>query len=63
MAKKITLETMCILETILNYSKSLDKNIDETYIWPTVKQKIMKYRPFVKFNMERMKLELRKMLT
>ena len=63
MAKKITLETMCILETILNYIKSLDNNIAETYIWPTVKQKILKYRPFVKFDMVRMKLELRKILT
>jgi hypothetical protein len=63
MAKKITLETMCILETLLNYTKTLDKHITETYVWPTVKTKIIKYRPFIKFNMERMKLELRKMLT
>ena len=62
MAKKITLETMCILETLVNYTKVFDKKIQETYIWPTVKRKILKYRPFIKFNKERMKLELRKML-
>ena len=62
MAKKITLETMCILETLVNYTKVLDKKIDETYVWPTVKRKIIKYKPFIKFNKERMKLELRKML-
>ena len=62
MAKKITLETMCILETLVNYTKVFDKKIQETYIWQTVKRKILKYRPFIKFNKERMKLELRKML-
>ena len=62
MAKKITLETMCILETLLNYTKKFDRDILETYIWPTIKQKILKYRPFVKFDMVRMKLEIRKMI-
>lgn len=62
MAKKISIETMCILETLVGYTKVLDKNITETYVWPTVKRKILKYRPFIKFNKERMKLELRKML-
>ncbi len=62
MAKKITLETMCILETLVNYTKKFDRDILETYIWPTIKQKILKYRPFVKFDMVRMKLEIRKMI-
>jgi hypothetical protein len=62
MAKKITLETMCILETLLNYTKKFDRDILETYIWPTIKTKILKYRPFIKFDMVRMKLEIRKMI-
>ena len=62
MAKKITLETLCILEDLLNFSKVFDKKISETYIWPTIKRKIIKYKSFIKFNKERMKLELRKML-
>ena len=63
LAKKITLETLCILETMLNYTRQFDKNIDETYVYPTIKRRMKKYQPFIKFNPTKMKLELRKMLT
>ena len=63
LAKKITLETLCILETMLNYTRQFDRDIDETYVYPTIKRRMKKYQPFIKFNPTKMKLELRKMLS
>ena len=49
--------------TLILFSlKKFDRDILETYIWPTIKTKILKYRPFIKFDMVRMKLEIRKMI-
>ena len=53
--RSISLETMVILEDLLKYSDGWSKKINETYIWPSVKMKIQKYSPFMKFNREKMK--------
>ena len=50
LGKKINLETMVILNKLLNFVDTFDKEIVETYIWPTVSFLIKKYEPFVKVN-------------
>ena len=62
LAKRISIETMCILQNMLNYVKKFDKTIKDTIIWPQLKTKIVKYGPFIKYNPERMKLILRGMI-
>ena len=62
LAKRISIETMCILQNMLNYAKKFDKTIKDTIIWPQLKTKIVKYGPFIKYNPERMKLILRGMI-
>ncbi len=50
LGKKISLETMVILNKLLDYIKSFDNEIVENYIWPVVGQRIIKYTPFVNVN-------------
>ena len=62
LAKRVSLETLCILNDLLNYTKNFSKVIRDDIIWPTLKLKIEKYGPFMIYNKERMKLILRKMV-
>jgi hypothetical protein len=62
LAKRVSLETLCILNDLLNYTKNFSKEIREDIIWPTLRRKIEKYGPFLTYNKERMKLNLKKML-
>ena len=55
LGKKISLETMVILEKLLHYRQRFDKEIDETYIWPKVSRLIEKYEPFVRVDMDKCK--------
>ena len=50
LAKKISLETLVILDRLVRYRKVFDREIDESYIWPKVSMLIQKYEPFVKVN-------------
>ena len=62
LAKRITLETLCILQDMLNYIKDFDKHISDTIIWPQLKTKIIKYKPFVSYNETKLKLMLREIV-
>ena len=62
LAKRVSLETLCVLDNLLNYTKDFSNQIKETIIWPTLNRKIKKYGPFLTYNKERMKLILREML-
>ena len=62
LAKRVSLETLCILNDLLNYTKNFSKEIKEDIIWPTLRRKIEKYGPFMTYNKERMKLILRGMV-
>jgi len=50
LGKKITLETLVILEKVLQYRKSFDKDITEKFIWPKVSKLIGKYEPFMQVD-------------
>ena len=62
LAKRVSLETLCILNDLLSYTKNFNKQIKDDIIWPTLRRKIEKYSPFLTYNKERMKLILRKIL-
>lgn len=47
LSKKITLETLTIINNRLNFTSHFDKRINETLVWPEVKSKIQKYQPFL----------------
>ena len=50
LGKKITLETLVILEKVLQYREVFDKDITENFIWPKVSRLIGKYEPFMKVS-------------
>jgi len=56
LSKKIGIETALIFDRHLAFIKNWDKEIKETYVWPTFSKKLKKYRPFCKFNETKTKL-------
>ena len=50
LGKKITLETLVILEKVLQYREVFDKDITEKFIWPKVSKLIKDYEPFMKVS-------------
>lgn len=53
MQEEILLETVVILDSILGFVERENKKITDTIIWPDIYRKIMKYKPFVKFNKDK----------
>ena len=51
---------MVILNDILNYTKQFNKEIGETVIWPKKYKLLLKYKPFLKYNITKMKMIIKK---
>ena len=50
----ISIESMVILDVMLNYSKKFDKKLLDP-VWETVGMKIQKYKPFLNINVDKFK--------
>jgi hypothetical protein len=48
--KVINFETLCILNTMMNFLPMWERKIDDDIRWPNIHQKIVKYSPFIKFH-------------
>ena len=53
MQEEILLETVVILDSLLGFVDRENKKITDTIIWPDIYRKIMKYKPFVKFDRDK----------
>ena len=60
LASKITLETMIILNDILGYTKQFNKQINENVIWPKKYKLMMNYKPFLRYNLTKMKMIIKR---
>ena len=60
LANKITVETMLILDELLNYTKRFNKTIKEKVIWPKKYKLMMNYKPFLKYNSTKMKMIIKR---
>ena len=49
----VLLETVVILDSILGFVERENKRITDTIIWPDIYRKIMKYKPFVKYDRDK----------
>ena len=58
--KEISIETMIIVDSILNVFKYWNKNIVDTIVWPDLYVKCIKYKPFIKFDQMKCKQILKK---
>lgn len=50
MAKKVSLETICIMDEIVGFTKDWDRMISERIVYPEIHNKINKYKSFVDFD-------------
>lgn len=57
---EISLETICILNRLLNFLPSWDKKINDTIHYPNVSRRIKKYTPFIQFEPTKYKIILKK---
>lgn len=57
--KQVTLETLCILNDIMNFFPMWDKKIDDDIIWPDFKMKCLKYTPFLHYDKPKFKAILK----
>ena len=62
LSKRISLETFVILEDLLSFSKRLNEDISETVLWPKLYDRMVRYRPFLKYNVTKYKVSLRNKL-
>ena len=47
MGKKISLETICIMDEIIGFTKDWEKSISETLVYPDIQNRINKYKSFI----------------
>ena len=50
---EIHIETFIIMNDLLRFVPTWNKNITEKYIWPEIRQKCKKYHPFVEYDKEK----------
>ena len=62
LSKRISLETFVILEDLLSFSKRLNEDISETVLWPKLHDRIVRYRPFLHYNITKYRITLRNKL-
>jgi hypothetical protein len=60
--KNISIETLCILNDILNFIPMWDKKISDTIRWPDYKRKIQKYSPFLQYDKTKFKFLLKRVV-
>lgn len=53
--KKIHIETLIILDDLCGFFRHWNKQIEEDIIWPMVYRKCKKYRPFLKYNKDKLR--------
>lgn len=58
LAKKISLETICIMDEIISFTKDWDRLISEKVVYPDVMLKINKYKSFISYDHNTYKKEL-----
>jgi hypothetical protein len=61
--QKVTeIETLCIMNSLMNFLPQWDKRIADTIRWPQYKRKIIKYTPFIKFDNDKCKQILKRVI-
>ena len=63
MGSSIKLETLLILNSIMNFFGMWNKTIDDDIVWPNYYMKCVKYLPFIQFDKTKFKKILVKNLT
>lgn len=59
----ISIETFTILNDILNFFELWDTRIDDTVIWPSIRERCLKYRPFIHYDKAKIKSIIRPLIS
>lgn len=62
LGKRVSLESMVILDGILNYSKTWNTKLKDDYVWKDVYKLINDYKSFLKFDVTNFKFVLRELM-
>jgi hypothetical protein len=62
MRKEVEMETMCILNSILNFFPMWTIKIKDTIIWPSHRMRLLKYNAFLNNDNTKYKIILRKII-
>ena len=62
LAKRISLETMVILQGLLKYVQRFDKELSDDLVWPDNKRLIIKYAAFLNYDKQKCKTQLLKLV-
>ena len=62
LAKRISLETMVILQGLLNYVKQFDKELKDDLVWPDNRRLVVKYGAFLNYDKQKCKVQLLKLI-
>ena len=62
LSKRINFETVLILDDILSFTKQLNKNISEKVLWPKLYDRMIRYKPFLNYNLTKYKMTLKRKL-
>ena len=62
LAKRINLETLVILQGLVGYVKQFDKELKDDLVWPDNRRLVVKYGAFLKYNKEKCKVQLLKLI-
>lgn len=54
----VAIETMVILNDLVNFFPYWDKSIDDTVLWPDLRMRVVKYKPFVQYDENKCKKAL-----
>jgi Sec7-like guanine-nucleotide exchange factor len=55
MQKRVNPETILIIDSFSNIMRAWDEKIADPVIWPAIRRKLQKYKPFFKFDKDKMK--------
>mgnify|MGYP001159575594 FL=1 len=58
MSKKVSLETLCIMDSIIGFSKDWERLISEKVVYPDIHIKINKYKSFIHYDHDAYKMKL-----
>ncbi len=61
MRKKVALETLVIMNNLMNFLPMWEKKIDDDIVWPMWQRKIKKYAPFVVYDKMKYKNKLKEL--
>lgn len=59
----ISIETFTILNDVLNFFQLWDTRIDDTVLWPSIRERCLKYRPFLHYDRAKIKSIIRPLMS